>query len=242
MSEPIRNQRDLMREALGPTPECPSLEVLAAPQHQKHVSECPHCRAELALLHQFESAEAQAGEAADLAWIESELARRSPVAAAGREPFGDRLRAWFELLFGPAGRGRLSMAAAALVVLVAAGLFLRPGGGVHQGVVQEPMVWRSGQIAAISPVGDLDQSPSQLRWEAVPGAASYHVRLLEVDGTEVWSADSTSTSVEFPNNIGAKLTPGRAFQWDAAARDGAGRQLATTNLQTFHIVATHRQR
>lgn len=240
MSEPIRNQRDLLREAVGQTPECPPLEVLAAPQHQKHLAECPHCRAELALLHQFESAEVQAGEAADLAWIESELARRSPVAATSREPFGDRLRAWFELLFGPAGRGRLSMAAAALVVLVAAGLFLRPSGGVRPGQPAEPMVWRSGQMAAISPVGDLDQAPSQLRWETVPGAASYHVRLLEVDGTEIWSTDSASASVDFPKDIAAKLTPGRAFQWDAVARDAAGRQMATTNSQLFHIVLTRR--
>jgi hypothetical protein len=239
MPEPIRDQRHLLREALNRTPECPALEVLAAPQHRQHVTECPHCRAELALLHQFESADAQPGEAADLAWIESELARRSQAAAISREPFGARLLAWFEFLFSPAGRGRLSMAAASLLLLVTVGLLMRPGGGVRP-PLQEPTVWRSGQFAAVSPVGDLDQAPSQLRWETVPSAASYHVRLLEVDGTEIWSADSTSTSVDFSNNIAAKMTPGRAFQWEATARDSSGRQMATTNLQTFHILATHR--
>jgi hypothetical protein len=241
MSEPIRGQKELLREALGPTSECPPLDVLAAPrqdaQTKRHAQECPHCRAELALLHQFESAEARPGEAADLAWIESELARRSPVAARSPEFFG-RLRAWFEFLFSPAGRGRLSLAVASVVLLVTAGLVMRPGGGVRQGITEEPAVWRSGQFAATSPAGDLDQPPSQLRWEAVPGAASYHVRLLEVDGAEIWSADSTSTSVAFPGNIASQLTRGRAFQWDATSRNGAGRQLATTNLQTFHIVGT----
>jgi hypothetical protein len=240
MSEPIRDQRELLREALGPTPECPPLDVLASPhsvEMKRHAEECPSCRAELALLHQFESSEARPDEAADLAWIASDLARRSPVAARSPEFFG-RLRAWFEFLFTPAGRGRLSLAVASLLLLVTAGLVMRPGGGVRQGLTEEPTVWRSGQFAATSPVGDLDQPPSQLRWEAVPGAASYHVRLLEVDGTEIWSADSTSTSVGFPNNIAAKLTRGRAFQWDATSRDNAGRQLATTNLQTFHILGT----
>jgi hypothetical protein len=123
---------------------------------------------------------------------------------------------------------------------VAAGIALRPGADVRPGLSNEPEVWRSGQITAQSPLGDVDRAPTQLRWDAVPGAVSYHVRLLEVDGTEVWSVDSTSASIEFPNDIARKLIPGRAFQWDAVARDAAGRTLAGTNLQSFHIVATPR--
>src|SRR5450432_2699708 len=101
MSEPIRDQKELLREALGPASECPPLDVLASPHQnaemKRHGEECPSCRAELALLHQFESAEARPGEVADLAWIASELARRSPVAATSPQPFA-RLRAWFEFL------------------------------------------------------------------------------------------------------------------------------------------------
>ena len=135
MPDPIRDERGLLREAMGRTPECPPLEALAAsPQDaafKRHVEECPHCRAEVALLHQFESAETLPAEAADLAWIESELARRSPVAAPPRNSFGDRIRAWFGVLLSPAGRGRLSLVSATLLVLVAAGIYLGQGGGVR---------------------------------------------------------------------------------------------------------------
>jgi hypothetical protein len=241
MSKPLHSQRDVLREALGPATGCPPLDGLrTAPQDaavERHLEQCPSCRAELALLMQFESAQAQPGEAADLAWVEAELARRA-VVAQSPEPVLRRLRAWFEFLFSPAGRGRLSLAAAVLLVLVAAGLFLRPGSGVRPGQPQEPIVFRSGQVRALSPLGDLDQAPKQLRWEAVPGAAAYHVRLLEVDGTEIWSADSAATSVDFPANIAAQLTAARAFQWDVSAQDGARQKIASSNLQSFHIVVT----
>ena len=95
-------------------------------------------------------------------------------------------------------------------------------------------------MAAISPVGELDRAPSQLRWGPVAGAARYHVRLLEVDGTEIWSADSSEATADLPATLSPKLIPGRAFQWDVAALDAAGRKIAAANLQTFHIPATRR--
>jgi hypothetical protein len=244
MPEPIGDDRDLLRGALGRTPECPPLESLAAPQTdanvRHHLEECPHCRAELALMHQFEGAEAQPEEAADVAWIESELRRRSPAALPVRQPFGSRLRDWFGFLFSPAESGKLGLAAAALLVLVTAGIVLRPGTGLRIRPSEESTVLRSGRFAAISPLGDLDRAPSRLRWEAVAGAANYHVRLLEVDGTEVWSADSVDTTVDFPSSVAARIMPGRAFQWDATAHDAAGKPLASTDLQSFHILATRR--
>ena len=241
MSEPARDDRELLREALGPTPQCPPLEALAAQPDAKllrHVEECPHCRAELALLRQFETGEARPAERADVAWIEADLRRRSPVPAAGGDTFANKLRDWFGFLFSPSGSGKLGLAAVALLVLVMAGIVLRPRSQRSQS--EDGGVWRSSQITAISPAGDLEQAPTQLRWEPAAGAASYHVRLFEVDGTEIWAADVTGTSVDFPSNIAAIITPGRAFQWDVAARDSSGRQIASTNSQTFHIAATRR--
>ena len=226
MSDPTRS--------LGPTPECPPLEALVAatpdPAVRQHLETCAHCRNELALFQEFETAEARPEEAADLAWINAELTRRH---AAPKVTLADRVRAWLTF-------PRLSLAAAALVMLIAAALYLPTRNGVPLPDQQETSRWRSGQFAALAPLGDLDRAPGSLRWEAVNGAASYHVRLLEVDGTEVWSADVNATSVELPNNTAAKMLPGRAFQWDCSARDSSGRTIASTNLQSFHILATQR--
>jgi hypothetical protein len=234
MSEPNRDPRELLRQAFDRGAECPPLESLTAATIdtavQQHLESCAHCRAELALFQQFEGAEPRAAESADLAWVEAELSRRIAIP---KPTFAERFRGWFDL-------PRLTLVAAALLVLIAVGLYLPTRNGGRSTVQQELPVWRSGQIAAVAPIGDLEHAPSQLRWELVTGAASYHVRLLEVDGTEIWSADSNATTVEIPGAIEAKMTAARAFQWEAAARDATGRQIATTNLQSFHIVATSR--
>ncbi len=243
LSAPGGDDRDLLRAALQRTPECPPLEALLGSRDasfQTHLGECPSCQAELALFHQFEAAEALPAEAAGLAWVEAELVRRSPAAAPRPDPLAARVRAWFGLLLSPAGRPQLAFAACALLVLLMAGVVLRPGTGVAPGVAQEPPVWRSGQFAATSPVGDLSAAPSELHWEAVPGATSYHVRLFEIDGTELWSADFSAVPAQIPGPIAAKFVPGRTFQWDVAARDAAGRTLSSTNLQSFHILVTSR--
>ena len=237
MSEPIHNLRD----ALAATPECPPLDLLAAPRPadgvRRHLENCAHCQAELSLLHQFESAEPTPREAADVAWIESQLARRSPAAAPSREPFLRRARAWFAFPLSPA---RLAFATGALLLLVTAGVVLRPGAGVGTVPSEDGAVWRSGKLTALSPSGDLPLAPSELRWEPVSGATVYHVRLLEVDGTELWSADAAAPAVGFPAPLAAKLIAGRAFQWDVIARNALGRPVAASDLQTFHILATPR--
>jgi hypothetical protein len=218
-------------ESFGATPECPTLDALLAaaqkPEVQRHLETCAHCRTELAMFQEFEAAEPRPEETGDLAWVNAELSRRREV----RQPsLADRVRAWFTL-------PRLSMAAVALLVLIVAGVYLpNRNGGTLPG--QENPVWRSGAFTTIAPLGDIDHAPRELKWEAVPGAASYHVRVLEVDGTELWSSDVNATSVELPNNTAAKMSAGRAFQWDVSARDNTGRQIASTSLQSFHIIAT----
>jgi len=221
-------------QSFDSTPECPALDaLLAAPQDpgmQRHLATCAHCRTELAMFQDFEAAAPTPAEAADLAWVNAELSSRRTAATPS---LADRLRAWFTL-------PRLSLAAAALLMIVAAGIYLPNRNGVPFPAQQENPVWRSGTLTAIAPLGDIDHTPRELLWEAVPGAESYSVRILEVHGTELWSATVNATSAEIPNSTAGKMIPGRAFQWEVMARDSAGRQIAGTSLQSFHIVVTSR--
>ncbi|MCU1232137.1 MAG: hypothetical protein JWP63_104 [Candidatus Solibacter sp.] len=228
---------DRFQSALGRTAECPDLEALAGeprtPEIERHIAACGYCRAELALLHEFESAEPGPEELASVQWIESELRRRS--AADGPSPtLWERLSGWVS----PGGQRAWVMVAASLMVLVAAGLIFRPNGPVGVPSAPHGTVWRSGKFAAVGPVGEIAASPNEFRWEGVTGAAGYRVQLMEVDRTVIWTGESTGTSITIPDTVRGQLKPGRSFQWQAVAQNAAGEQLAATDLQSFHIPVT----
>jgi hypothetical protein len=227
-------QRELLRAALARTPECPDIEVLtgAAPGSPTavHAETCPRCRAELALLHQFETAQAAPGEVESLAYVESELTRRRasqalpPAVPPARTPWkGWRMLTW---------------AAACVAIAVIVSVYERPG---DTGAVKNIQpVYRSTRITGLSPTGDLSSAPTELRWEAVPAAAGYRIRILEVDGKEIWNTATTENHVAVSEALAPRLTPGRAVQWDVVALDAASRRLGASDLQTIHILATHR--
>jgi len=217
----------------APTPECLSIEALASaqpdPAARRHLESCAYCRNEVALLHSFTSAEPSTAEAPDVDWIATEVRRRVTGQTATRESktLWTRLTGWI-----PSGGNRWVPAGAfaAIVLLIGSGVYLmrqdRPNIG--------ETVWRSATVRLVRPVGEVTAAPAQLAWEAVPNATGYHVRLLEVDRTEVWAADTRSPEVAIPAAIAAQLQPGRTFLWQVAANGPAG-PLAESNLQTFHI-------
>jgi len=234
----------LFKAALGPTAQCLSPELLAAkashPDVQRHLDSCAHCRTELAMLREFEMAEPRADELASVEWIESELARRAVAAPATPVSAWERIRAWAGKLRLPQRRGPLSIAFASLFLVIAAGWYLRHDGGPQRLPAPGNEVLRSGRAVGISPLGQVDRPPSEFRWEAVPGAATYQVRLMEVDGTVIWSGDSSGTNIGLGPQIRGRLTPGRAFQWSVLARNAAGEQIASSDLQRFDILLTRR--
>jgi len=228
---------DGFRAALGRTAECPTVEALAEtprrPEIVRHMESCAHCQAELALLHEFESAEPAADEIASVQWIESELRRRQ-VAPSPRHTVWERLAEWWA-----AGGQRAWVAvAASLFVLVAAGVYTRQDGAPRTPSTSDGMVWRSGKFAVLGPVGEVAAGPAEFRWEAVAGAANYRIQLMEVDHTVVWTTSATLASVGIPDHVRAQFKPGRTFEWQVVAQNATGEQLAATDLQSFHIALT----
>jgi hypothetical protein len=233
-------ERELLRAALVRTPECPDIEALAAsepaPAVQQHAASCERCRAELALLHQFETAEPSADETQSLRWVEEEITRRREASAAPvimppavKTPTRDWFRGWRALTW-------LGACAAVAVVLT---VYQRPG-DTGATIGSGSPVYRSTQVTAMAPAGDLNAAPAEFRWEPVQGAADYHLRLLQVDGTVLWESHTAGTSLAVPEKIATHLAPARAFQWDVTALDAAGGKLGSSALQSFHILATHR--
>ncbi len=248
MAEPKRDNPAFFNAAFGAGEACPDWELLASaatrPEIQRHLDACSRCRTELALLRSFEQDEPRRAELASVEWIESELERRSAeviadsAAPATRPSVWDRIRA---AVFAPAYRPAFAIAAIVVLVVAAGSIYFRRGSETsvpYSG--GQGTVWRSAQIAVLSPVGDLAAPPHEFRWEAIPGGATYRLELREVDGTALWTGDFPQDTVEIPKSVAGRLTPGRAFQWQVTARNSAGETISRSSLQNFRILPTTR--
>jgi hypothetical protein len=233
-----------IKAAVGRTANCPGLETLAQkprkPDVERHLETCSHCRAELALMHEFENAEPQPDEMAAVQWIESELRRREAAVTVPLPSTWNRFFGWLQMAFAPGRHRAFAAVAASLVIAVAAGVYFRSGDTARLPGNTAGDLWRSTALATISPAGEITQTPTELHWEAVPGARRYQVQIMQVDRTVVWTGESDQTTVQIPRNIREQLKPGRAFQWKVIAHNAAGEQIASSDLQIFHIIVTNR--
>jgi hypothetical protein len=247
--------RQQLKIALGETAGCIPVDELASWLDQSlsqpkssaveaHLKTCAHCQTELSLLREFESSQPEPEEAAAVSWIVGEVERRSSEILGHGHAVekGSWWAGWLRMPRAPLRMPSvrvLSLAAASLVVVITAGIYMRRLGepALSPGGLPGVEVYRSHQLIAVSPLGQVTEPPSRLQWEPARDAKKYDVRLTEVDRTEVWKADSSVTSIEIPSNIRAKMAPGRAFLWEAVARNQAGEQIASTGLQRFQILA-----
>jgi hypothetical protein len=246
-----RPDRNQLRETLAPSPECATLEELAAladaslpaPSRGRvavHVASCERCEVELALLKEFESASPRPEEDATVQWIVGRLRRRfrearvaavAPVPAAHEEEEGF----WARLLRVRPVTG-MGFGLAAAMVLVAASLELRRGRepSVPDRFDQGGVVYRS-EVELGQPAGELDARPTALEWESVAGAASYSVEVMEVDLVNLWKADVLTPTVALPDAVTARLVPGKPLLWRVVALDGAGKTIASSPTQRFRV-------
>lgn len=246
MTDPIDENR-LLKSSFGETGDCLPLEILSVLAEdpstplnagsRQHLEACAHCRNEFELLREFQTAALRPEEAASVAWISSELLRRVPEAIAPeRVSPWDRMKSGLENLLARRNWRTISLACASLLVAITAGVYVRnleqedhPSGGE---------VWRTQQLTAVSPVGDVAGAPLELKWRPADRAARYRVRVLEVDRSEIWAAETQSISAPIPAEIRSRMAPGRTFLWEVTALDSSGTKIGGTNLQNFHISIT----
>ena len=234
-----RRVRQQWKAALAATNECLSLEELSRhvdrslpgeenSRMSSHLSSCPRCQTELAMLQEFEQATPRPDEAAEVSFITAELKRRS-----GGRMGGLVTRKIF------AGRriGTAAMALAAMLLLIAGGLYLRSE--------KEPVlvsdgssgqtVFRSQAITLLEPKGDLEHSPTELRWQPVPGAVRYSVKLMEVDRAVLWESSSEQTMLLLPPTVREKIIAGKTLLWEVTAIEVGGKAVATSPVERFRV-------
>lgn len=216
---------------------CPPIDALAAhvdlppanPRRikaEEHLASCADCRMELRLARNFEAGIMRRDEADDVNWIASQL-RRPPVEV--------RESAW-RRLFAP--RFAMPLAAAAAVLLTVFGVVVQSHSAPNRlnGPELRDEVFRSSTVELLGPSGDLTETPAKFEWKPFAGAASYELRVSEVDLTTVMQMNTPRTSVTMPARVANVLVPGKPLLWVVTAKDAAGREIATSGAERFRIV------
>jgi hypothetical protein len=232
-------ERLLLKLALSASPDCASLAQLerldeADANVWEHVASCPRCQTEWTLLNAFEAAKPDAGEQADVSWISDRLMERFSLEPERKAPVPPRRR-WPRFRALSAG---LAAAAMLLAVAVGVGLRERHSPDVAAPSVLEERTLRSGEILALGPEGELDRLPSELRWQPVDGAASYSIRLMEVDRSVLWAAETAAASAALPPPVLAQVVPGKPLLWQVIAKDAKGSTVAESPVQRFRLQKT----
>ena len=235
----------LFKTALKPGAGCPPVAQLEqfltegpAPPAAlaAHVESCAFCRTEVQLLREFHAGGEREAETAAVAAIASRLRARSNEIFK-REILPAEVSApwwrsfWKTRWFSPA-----AAAAAAIVVVVAVGLQTRISPPVLHPPGTEPEVLRSNAIIVTAPSGDVAETPTEIRWQPAAGAAKYKVRLLEVDGQELWSTEATEYTVQIPSAIRARIVPAKTLFCLVSAFDMAGHQVAVSEMVRFRVL------
>jgi hypothetical protein len=207
------------RNVVGRTPECIDAtrysEELTTSE-RVHLSNCIHCEAELKLFREVTAEETSE----ESRWVAAKLLKPVRVVAFRRK--------------ASKATRVLYAAAAALVLLVGAGTWLRSRGPAIE-VPVGAQVYRSARLELLTPVGDVQRPPNELRWKGVPAAARYRARIVEVDGVEVWSVETSEPQVGLPPDVTALFKPGKTLLWDVRAIRG-DRVVATSETANVRVI------
>jgi hypothetical protein len=218
----------MWQEAASATAECLPLEVLermtenASADASAHLAGCAHCQTELAMLKNFEQSTPSADEGAAVAWIAAQLERRqnAPLAQQNivRVPF------WRTMFRVPYLAG-----AAALAAVLILGISLYHGSSDGPGKINP------GSIHLVSPITDQNIAPTEFRWDAVQGAASYTVELKDVAGITLASAKSSQNVLAVTPEMKAVMISGKPIKWQVTALDADGKEIANSSTEQFKV-------
>jgi hypothetical protein len=236
-------------EAGCPPPEAFLDEAALAPDERRrldaHADRCPACAAERDLARLFAGRPEESGVSReDLDFVVAQLEAASPVRPAGqvvrfpspasptpsqpaaRRSAGRSSAAW---------PGSLWKIAAALILVLGGGLLFRlaqpAAPPLPSPVVGGPM--RGGEIDALSPVGDIGEIPSELRWTPREGTHLYRVRLSAVDDKVLWESTLPAPPARLPADVVSRLHRAVSYTWTVEALDGAGARMAASEPVRF---------
>jgi hypothetical protein len=244
--------RNTLKSALAATPECLTAEQLAllldSKQTDPHLAGCVRCQTELVMLKSFEMGAPLPNEGAAVAWVSAHLDRQLETikdpsrrrllrATQGIEP----QRSWMAQIFAFKGIRWAMPAVAVAAIAIVSAVLLKPA---RQPELQanaggNSAIYRSQEVKLISPVGEVQEVPHELRWQVFAGAVTYKVVLMEVDHSQLWTSETKEESVFIPGAVRAKILTGKPILWQVTARDAQLRVIASSQLQRFISADAH---
>ncbi|HXV75885.1 MAG TPA: hypothetical protein VD788_06145 [Candidatus Polarisedimenticolaceae bacterium] len=192
----------------------------------RHADRCAACSAERELARAFDHPKAT-GLDADEAFVAERLDRLRPSSTLARAGGRSRFPAdW-----------RWVSAAALVGVALVAGLVWRgtPSPAPLLPDPPPPSTERGIHLRFDAPRGDLARAPGEARWEAHPGAESYLLRLVAIDGKVIWSTTAPASSVELPAVLVDRLAAHVTYRFEVDALDAQGRVVAASAAVGFRI-------
>jgi len=182
------------------------------------------------MMRSFESSAPLDNEGAAVAWIAAQLQRAQGMPASPTVALP-----WWRSLF----KLPYLVATAALVLVLGLGFSIyisdRQDHSVLTAGNQQHQIMRSGSVRLTAPSGELDQIPQEFHWEAFPGATSYSIQLLEVDGSVLWSGQAEQNVLKVGPELRNKIQPGKRLLWKVAALDSAGKLVAASSQEQFRV-------
>jgi len=244
MSNNWPTEQDAFRTALGPGTDCPPIEDLErltseqppAPNVAKHLESCSYCRTELQVLHAFQAGEAGAASKEVERVTELLQARSREIVRQATMPKASA--PWWRTAFTARRISQASFAMAAILIAAVVVIQFRPSKvrPLPDTTQTGQEVLRSGGFALLSPVGDLQTQPGEIRWEKVPNAANYWVRVLEVDGSELWKAETAADHIDLPPAIRSRIVPAKTLLCEVSAFDASGKKIGETGQVRFRLL------
>lgn len=203
---------------------------------EAHAARCPACAAERDLARLFDAAPEEAAvRPEDLSFVLSRIAAPSApnvVAFPGPRRIEAPPRP-------QRSRSFLRFAAAALLVM-GVGLGYRAVYSPQPGLPAPEVggVMRGSEVEAVSPVGDVAEIPTELRWVVVEGAASYRARITAVDGSVLWEGTVPASRISLPADVAGRLHRAVLYTWTVEALDPSGERLASSEPIRFKVKPT----
>lgn len=127
-----------------------------------------------------------------------------------------------------------AVSAAFVLIIVFAVLPLLKPTATQFFINEDAVALRGGSITLISPVVEAQTVPSHFEWKALGKDVEYKIYIFD-NGSKLWEATTTETSINLPDNIKKIMTSGEKYSWQVKAFSPEGTLISMSSKVQFKI-------